>query len=184
MDDLTRIRKKIRKDKRFKSIKSIYKTNPLFQVTIDEYRDEIRTMFKIRIFRSLNTKSPNILNKLAEALVQDQSFRSRMTEILSQLVMAKKSLNDMAERFFDYASTEYARDLKAIGAAKERSSFVRDVLSEYFTYCENLDNLMMEIDIYVKDIDKAGYTAKNLIEVVDMLTYREGGIPQPSRKRR
>lgn len=179
MDDLERIRKKIRRDTRFKSIRTIYKTNTLFQITVDEYRKEIRDMFRIRQFRSLSVRSPQVLNKLAEAIVQDQSYRSRMTELLSQVHTARKTLIDMLSHFHDYALAEYGRDLKMLGAAKERSAFLNDVLSTYHSYCEDLDNLMLEIDTYIKDIDKAGYAAKNLVEVLHLMTLREGNLPTP-----
>ncbi|QZE59414.1 hypothetical protein MPK66_gp170 [Erwinia phage pEa_SNUABM_2] len=182
MDDLKRIRLKVKEDKRYKKLRDIYKTNDLFQMPLAEYQDEARKLFKMRKVRTLNvTGDPNALNKVAESIIQDQSYRSRMTEIMTHVHAASKLLNDMLERFQDYASVTYSKDLKAVGAAKERERCVRNIMAEYYRYADSLDQLKDELDLYIKDIDKCGFAYRALVDVMNLINQREYGLPN-SRK--
>ncbi|QZE57379.1 hypothetical protein MPK71_gp170 [Erwinia phage pEa_SNUABM_1] len=181
MDDLKRIRIKVKNDKRYKKLRDIYKTNAIFQQPLAELQDEARKLFKMRKVRTLNISDPSALNKLAESIIQDQSYRSRMTEILTNIHTASKLLNDMLERFQDYASVTYAKDLKAVGAAKERERCVRNIMAEYYRYADSLEQLKDEIDLYIKDIDKCGFAFKALVDTMNIINQREYGLPN-SRK--
>ncbi|WOL24408.1 hypothetical protein fHeYen902_062c [Yersinia phage fHe-Yen9-02] len=177
LDDISRLTKKVKSDERYKRIRKLYKTNPLFQLTVDEYRTECQQMFRMRKIRTLNIDHPNALNKLANSVIEDQAYRSRMTEIYVQTNSAIKALADMLERFQDYATVTYSRDLKALGAAKERERMVRNIMAEYYRYSDNLTLLKEEIDFYLKDIDKAGFAFKSLTEILALIERREYGLP-------
>ena len=181
MDDLKRIRLKVKNDKRYKKLRDIYKTNDIFQQPLAELQDEARKLFKMRKVRTLNISDPSALNKLAESIIQDQSYRSRMTEILTNIHTASKLLNDMLERFQDYASVTYAKDLKAVGAAKERERCVRNIMAEYYRYADQLELLKEELDLYIKDIDKCGFAYRALVDTMNIINQREYGLPN-SRK--
>lgn len=183
MNDSKRIRLKIKEDKRYKNVRKIFKTNNLFQLPLAELQQEVRDLFKMRKVRSLTlSASPKALNSLAESIVQDQSYRSRMTEILATVKNASKHLSDMLERFQDYAAVEYARDLKAVGAAKERERAVRNVMAEYYRYSDELTLLIDEIELYIKDIDKAGFAFKSMVDTLHILNQREFNLPNSPRK--
>ena len=181
MDDLKRIRVKVKADSRYKKLRDIYKTNAIFQMPLAEFQEEARKLFKMRKVRTLNVSDPNALNKIAESIIQDQSYRSRMTEIMTHIHTASKLLNDMLERFQDYASVTYAKDLKAVGAAKERERCVRNIMAEYYRYADNLEQLKDELDLYIKDIDKTGFAYRALVDTMNLITQREYGLPN-SRK--
>lgn len=182
MDDLTRLRKKIKDDKRYRAVRNLFKTQDIFQIPLDEYRQEVRDLFKMRKVRSLSVNSSKALDNLAESIVQDQSYRSRMVEILSHLSESCRTLEELLDRFQDYATTTYARDLKAVGAAKERSAAIRAVMEPYYKYSTDSRLLMEEIDLYVKDIDKAGYAFKSLVDTLGLINQREYGLPSSKRK--
>ena len=177
MDDLKRIRLKVKNDKRYKKLRDIYKTNDIFQQPLAELQDEARKLFKMRKVRTLNVSDPTALNKLAESIIQDQSYRSRMTEILTHIHTASKLLNDMLERFQDYATVTYAKDLKAVGAAKERERCIRNIMAEYYRYADSLELLKEELDLYIKDIDKCGFAFKALVDTMNIINQREYGLP-------
>ncbi|UAW53284.1 hypothetical protein pEaSNUABM30_00166 [Erwinia phage pEa_SNUABM_30] len=181
MDDLKRIRIKVKNDKRYKKLRDIYKTNDIFQQPLAELQEEARRLFKMRKVRTLNISDPQALNKVAESIIQDQSYRSRMTEIMTHIHTASKLLNDMLERFQDYASVTYAKDLKAVGAAKERERCVRNIMAEYYRYADQLELLKEELDLYIKDIDKCGFAYRALVDTMNIINQREYGLPN-SRK--
>ncbi len=177
MDDLFRLRRKIKEDKRYKAVRKLFKTSDLFQLPISEYRSEVRDLFKMLKFRSLTVNGNKALDKLAEAVVQNQSYRSRMTEIYAHLTESTRTLDRLLDRFMDYATVTYARDLKAVGAAKERSSAIRAVMETYYKYADEARLLTEEIDLYMKDIDKAGFAAKALVDTLALINQREYGLP-------
>ncbi len=181
MDDLKRIRLKVKEDKRYKHLRSIYKTNDLFQLPLAEYQDEARKLFKMRKIRTLNIRDTHALNKVAESIVEDQAYRSRMTEILTSILSASKLLNDLLERFQDYAAVTYAKDLKSVGAAKERERCIRNIMAEYYRYADQLELLISEIDLYIKDIDKSGFSYRALVDTLELINQREYGTAK-SRK--
>ncbi|AXG66885.1 hypothetical protein HOU08_gp159 [Dickeya phage vB_DsoM_JA29] len=177
MDDLSRIRLKVKDDKRYKKIRALFKTEDLFQLPLAQYSQEVDDLFAMRKVRSLSVSSPKALDKLAESVVQDQSYRSRMTEILAILSESYKTLTDLLSRFQDYVTVAYGNDLKAIGAAKERERAVKNIMADYYRYCDNLGSLIAKIDLYVKDIDKAGYAFKTLVDTLGLINQREYGLP-------
>lgn len=181
MDDVSRIRLKVKDDPRYKKIRKLFKHEDLFQLPLEEYSREVDDLFSMRKVRSINISSNDALNKLAESIVQDQSYRSRMTEILAIISNSHKTLEDLLGRFQDYVTVAYGNDLKALGAAKERERCVKNIMADYYRYCDNLGTLISKIDLYVKDIDKAGYAFKSLVDTLGIINQREYGIPN-SRK--
>jgi len=182
MDDLSRIRLKVKDDPRYKKIRKLFKHEDLFQLPLAEYSREVDDLFAMRKVRSINIGSQDALNKLAESIVQDQSYRSRMTEILAIISNSHKTLEDLLSRFQDYITVSYGNDLKAVGAAKERERAVKNIMAEYYRYCDNLSTLISKIDLYVKDIDKAGYAFKSLVDTLGIINQREYGLPNTNRK--
>ena len=184
MDDLKRIRLKIKDDKRYKAIRNLYKTQDIFQIPISEYREECRAMFKGRRIRGLSLRDDNAVYKVAESIVQDQSYRSRMSEIYSLLSESCRTMEELLSRFSDYATVTFARDLKALGTVNERTKAIKASLETYYQYSAEARLLMEEIDIYIKDIDKAGFAFKSLVDTLELISQREFSIPTPKSKKK
>ncbi len=172
-----RLRIKIRENKRYLGITNVFQTDERFSISVDKYTEEVRTMFKLRKFRSLDVNSPKFTRQFAEAIIQDQSYRSRMTEMLTQCHSAKRALDRLVDVFYDYAIVEYAADLKIFGTQKEREAFLNTMMKKFKKYTDDLDTFIVETDYYIKDIDKAGYSAKNIAEVYAIVFKKEGNIP-------
>ena len=134
-------------------------------------------MFKMRKFRQLNVDDPKFTRRFAESIIQDQSYRSRMTEMLTQCYASKRALDRLLDVFHDYAIVEFAKDLRVLGTQKERDALINTLLNRFQKYTSSLDAFIQEVDYYVKDIDKAGYTAKNIAEVYAIVFKKEGSIP-------
>ena len=184
LSNLDRVRRKIRSDPKYKAIKNVYATDARFQIPVDGYRDEVRTMFKMRTYRGLTVNSPNFFRKFGESVLQDQSYRSRMTEMLTECYGSKRALERLLAAFTDYISVEYAKDLKPIGTIKDRDAFIRMVLAKFQKYLDRLDDFIFETDALIKDIDKAGFAAKNVAEVFNIVFQREGKLPNFGEKRK
>ena len=177
ISDLERVKSKIKGCKRYKGMIDIMETDERFQIPVGGYTNEIRTMFKMRKFRSLNVNDPVFTRKFAESIIQDQSYRSRITEMLTQCYAAKRALDRLVSIFYDYAIVEFNKDLRILSTQKERDSLLKTLLNRFNKYVEELDTFIQEADYYVKDIDKAGYSAKNIAEVYAIVFKREGSVP-------
>ena len=180
LTDVERLRKKIKRDPKYQAIANVFQTDERFQIPVEGYVTEVRTMFKMRKFRSLDVNSPTFMRRFAEAIIQDQSYRSRMTEMLTQCFAAKRSLDRMLDIFGDYVLVEYSPELKMMSTAKERDAFIKGMTRRFEKYSAAIDGFLQEVEYYVKDIDKAGYSAKNIAEVYAIVFKKEGNIPSGS----
>ena len=177
ISDLERVKSKIKGCKRYKGMLDLYATDERFSLPVDSFVQEARTMFKMRKFRQLNVDDPKFTRRFAESIIQDQSYRSRMTEMLTQCYASKRALDRLLDVFHDYALVEFAKDLRVLGTQKERDALINTLLNRFQKYTSSLDAFIQEVDYYVKDIDKAGYTAKNIAEVYAIVFKKEGSIP-------
>lgn len=174
LDDLSRLRAKIKADSRYKKLKSVYTTNKAFDLPIDSFRADMQGLFKLRKFRDLDTRSPTFIQSLNEAYVQDLSYRSRMTETFATFNNARMYMDRLVDAFSDYVHSAYSNDLKIVGAAKERERFVATMLRPMLDYKAQLERACAEIELYVKDIDKAGFGATSMANAQVMLSKNGG----------
>ena len=63
-------------------------------------------------------------------------------------------------------------------------AFIRMVLAKFQKYLDRLDDFIFETDALIKDIDKAGFAAKNVAEVFNIVFQREGKLPNFGEKRK
>jgi len=52
----------------------VYATDARFQIPVDGYRDEVRTMFKMRTYRGLTVNNPNSINLTSDSVVEVYLF--------------------------------------------------------------------------------------------------------------
>lgn len=172
--DLLELKKKIKKDSRYKKLHKLLNDDDIeqYNIPVNEYLMNAKTLHGSRKFRRLDPNSPNILAELTAAAVEDQSFRSQMTEILVVCSQAIKSIRRLLESFSAYATMTYQRELKAlVGTVKEREAFIDAIFEDFHKYIIEVEALEDAIKLYIIDIDKAGYVMKNIAEV-QRLVYR------------
>lgn len=174
LDDLARLKSKIKADSRFKKLKNVYHTNKVFDLPIDSYRADMQGLFKLRKFRDLDTRSPTFIQDLNEAYALDLSYRSRMTETIAAFNDARMYMDRLVDAFTDYVYSAYANDLKIVGAAKERERFIATIMRPMLDYKAQLERACAEIDLYIKDIDKAGFGATSMANTQVMMTKNGG----------
>jgi hypothetical protein len=174
MADIDRIRSKIKADPRFKKIRSIVKTNRVFNFSVVDYQEEAARMFKMRRFRDLDTDSATFIRDLNKAYSQDLSYRSRMTEMYVACNSARGYLNRLLSAFYDYAIMEYYSDLKSVGTAEERKRFLSSILRTQQDLIQSYDMVCEELDFYMKDIDKCGFGATSMANTQVMLSKNGG----------
>lgn len=167
------LRSKLVKDKRYKKLKATFSTSDLFQIPFDEYKDELKTLHKLRTVHKLKVNHPNFGRNLSEAAIKDSANRHRYSEILVVAIEANTTLSKMLESFESYFLIRYAQDIKILRTKEERKSFIKAVMSKMHRYLDDTDELIRIIRILIEDIDKTGYTLKHLVDAYAIYAKRD-----------
>jgi hypothetical protein len=162
------------KDKRYKRLADTFESRRMFSLPFDEYRDEIQTLHKSRKLHKLKgVGDPNFGKHLIEAAIGDQSKRHRYVEILTIVKDANSSLYKMLDSFESYYLIKHADRLRAIRTKDERKQFIRSVLNKFHKYLTETEQLIDILNIYIEDIDKAGYLVTNLVRAYETISKRD-----------
>lgn len=171
--DLLRIKRRIQKDKRVRRLETAFDRLPEYNIPIKDTYEEIERIHMTRKTRHLDKSSGTFVQDVTEGMLDDQSNRSRLTEILMSCVHALKNLSSSLDTLEGYLMVEYADELSAIRTKGERSDFIEHhVLSKYHKYVDRVSRIKEAAELVMIDIDKAGYMYKNLIESVKLAAGR------------
>ena len=103
-------------------------------------------------------------------MLQDQAYRSRCTEILASCISIDGGFQETLVNLRDYLLLEYgARISRGRTTKDERRQFMENVLRPFFRYLHRVDQLKSHAKYLIDDIDKAGYTYRNLVESIKLL---------------
>lgn len=164
------LKNRLREDKRLIKIKKAFGTLPEYKLDSVELRQEIESMMLTRKVRSLSG-SKKMSTALIEAMLQDQSYRSRATEILMGCVRTDKNLSRVLDSLEDYMLVEYSDLLSSsFRTIKERKAFVEYVLRKYYEFLDKVDEVRQVAELLIVDVDKAGYMYKNMIEALNLVS--------------
>lgn len=172
-EELKRVRKVIRRDAQFK------KVNKFFERLSDEISvvglyEEIQRLHKMRSSRSLERTNKGFLDKIVEANLQDQSYRSRLAEIQMDCVRSVSKYQPVVEDLVLYLHAEYLETLKGFFSSKaDRLEFLQSMCKEHAKFLRNIESVEEAAKIVIQDIDKAGYMYKNLIDAVKIVHERK-----------
>jgi hypothetical protein len=92
------------------------------------------------------------------------------------LVNIQSDFRSGVDNLHDFLIIENSQRLKIFGTIKERDRFMQAVLRNFYEYLREIETLLLEIDYMVTDIDKAGYAAKNMVDLYSVIFKNEGRI--------
>lgn len=172
--ELDEARRALMKDKRYKRLLDTFESRRMFSLPFDDYRDECQTLHKSRKLHKLKgVGDPNFGKNLIEAAITDQAKRHRYAEILTIVKDANSSLFRLLESFESYYLIKHGDKLRAIRTKDERKQFIRAVLSKFHKYLAETEQLIDILNIYIEDIDKAGYLVSNLVRAYETISKRD-----------
>ncbi len=172
---LSRVKKKIKKDKRFKEMKANLES-PRFQISFDVWTKELKFNHLQRKVAKIKMTDPNFGKKLMKAAQREVSTRSRCVEMKVLCTEIERTMKGTLSYFGDYILLTYALDLKVFGTVKERQMFVEGLLRPFKEYLDKVISLNSVIALYIEDIDKAGYALKNMTDIYITIFKNEGRI--------
>ena len=174
---LNALRRIISSDKRFVSFKDLVDCDNRFSLPIDEWRTEANLLHGQRQVKKLSHKDPQFARKLIAAVTTEVGARSRLCEMLSRSITVNKLYKDYIEALKDHMSITYSQQLaSALKTAKEREQFVNKILSRYSRQRLEIECFVDELNIYIQDIDKAGYGVKAMADVFIAVFRAEGRV--------
>lgn len=172
MERLSRI---IKKDERFERLKAAFIKLPQYSLPFGEYKDELKLMHSQRTLGKMDARSPKFVRSISDAATTDHAFRSRITEILVECASVNNSLSKTLQAFERYALYQYASDLKGLSTKDERKAFIEGLLSKFYSYLADVEEMVQICRYYIDNIDKGGYVVRELVEAHKILSKFDPG---------
>lgn len=166
-EDLQHIRRLVKGDDKYKRFKHSVEKNPNLKLPFGDLHEEIDRIHRTRSLRSLQRTDKQFTANVLDAKLEDQRYRSRLTEILASTIPITGTFTETLTNLRDYLLLEYG---KRIGGTKnERQQFMENVLRPFFRHIHRVEQLKDHCRFIIDDIDKAGYTFNNTIELIKLL---------------
>lgn len=172
-EEMKALRRTIKKDKKYLRFREMFEGNPAFSIDFESYHEELQRLHTTRHTRQLRRKSKGFTESVVDAMLQDQATRSRCVEMLGECIKISSSMEDTLVNLRDYLLSEFSQQLKRVGTQTERKSFVESVMMPFYEYISDVQTLEKSARLVVDDIDKAGYTYRNLVEAIKILSRPE-----------
>ena len=173
--EVKRIKRKIKKDDRFKALKENLDSER-FNIPFDTWRKELKFNHSQRTLTKLKTSDPKFGKKVIKSTQREMSTRSRCVEMKVMCTQIERSMKSALDYFEDYLLLEYSVELKHFGTVKERQKFVQGLLRPFQEYLDKVISMNAEIQVYIDDIDKAGYGLKAMVDVFVTIFKTEGRV--------
>lgn len=173
-EELKAIRRILKKNPRYTQFLENFRGNPAYNINFEEYHEELQRLHTTRLTRELKRKKTRSFpEKVLDAMLQDQSTRSRCAEILGQCTKISNAMERTLSKLRDYLCSEYGETLKRVGAQAERKAFVEAIMRDFYDFYDEVKTLEKSASIVIEDIDKANYMFKNLVEIIKVLSRPE-----------
>ena len=170
---LDALRRTVKRDAKYRRFRDTFEGNPNYSIDFQKLHDELERMHMTRSVRTLRRKKVGFVDDLLDAMLQDQAVRSRTTEILGICVNIDGAMRETLDNLNDYLMVQYSESLKISSTQTERKAFIGTCLRQFYRYLDQIQQLREHCKLIVDDIDKAGYTYRNLVETVKILSKPE-----------
>jgi hypothetical protein len=167
---------KIRLDSKYKKFKQILQAAQE-KVTFQPDREEALALHAGLLVRTLYGKKQFSSKSILESLSQVQANRSRLVELRVRSSVHISYVKESSKALKRYVYTQYAEDLKVSYKTKDQREALlmrlTDVAEEFLAEGENHIELL---DTFIKDLDQAGFTLRDMVKVLEMLVGKEGKL--------
>jgi hypothetical protein len=141
--------------------------------------DEVATLHtsrKTRILRRNHVLNRG-RNKLLDALLQNQAYRSRIAEIRGKAYRVSMTIEEHMDAINEYLLATYPKTLKkhfsTVGA---RQAFINSLLEIGKRRLKELNTVDGYCEMIINDIDQTGWALKHVIDVLNNLAGKHSEI--------
>lgn len=167
--------KTIREDKEYKKFKTIW-TRIQKDLDIETAIEECKILHNARLSTKIkDNKGQFSPQQLFDANAIDLSSRSRMSFIAANLQLRLSKLDSALDAVQNYILNTYSKEIgvKTIDGQKK---FIRRVLKQYIQLYEQGKAALTFIEVLIKDIDQTGYSMRNMVDCVKLLSETKGKV--------
>lgn len=136
---------------------------------LEKIVDEAKVLHANRTSRKLY-KIAMDADSMGIAVLMDMSVRARMSEMLAAVYVQKFALETAFEKCVSHITVVHADLIKELATnATDRKHVINKVLAPIVSKIAALTSAMEVLDIFMKDLDKAGYsmtTAKDNLRMI------------------
>lgn len=112
---------------------------------------------------------------LYQADMQDLSNRARLVELKTGILRMIGVINAAVKSVKTHVSTKYQSELKEYGSTiTERNRIVDRVVSDAIQASADMASVVDILDVYIKDLDQAGYGLRRAIDALELAHGRRG----------
>ena len=147
-------------------VKTISKRIDTSKITI-----EVRMMHSERSSRPLKGTRPTN-EKLYEAVAKDLAVRSRLTELKATLAVEIDLLEMTLEATNGHLRTKYVEYFDSYKNVEEKKMLGKKILLRGHELAQSLQSAQSHIDMIIKDIDQAGFSMRNMVDLFKILHER------------
>lgn len=143
-----------------------------FNVNTVEFIRELEGLHTTRLTRRLvvTDVTQRFQGRFMRAVLQNQANRSRTVEIKMRCFRTQAKLKRHLDDLTKYLMARYAEQLRrAAGTKSERENIIKSVYSNAENIQEELNTTMAIADMVIDDLDKTGWTVKNIIDMATLL---------------
>jgi hypothetical protein len=136
---------------------------------VDAAFSEIETLHAGRKTRALNGKTFSA-KRVISASLQDQSYRSRLIELLLTTTRQRNMLEAAYKATLEHALIKYRRQIEkatAIRTQADRTMYIKSLIGPGIPdRVAQLASLVETINYVVQDIDQAGWSLKRVLDAL------------------
>lgn len=111
-----------------------------------------------------------------EASLQDLAARSRMVEIRVQLSRRLALLEALISSISKHIYSNYLVIEPSLKTEAQKNNFISDFLAVYKEYVKKGTPIVEMADAFIKDIDQAGFSLRNMMDCLKLLSETKGKI--------
>lgn len=164
------------KDKRYLRLKTAFSTLSILQVDTESLLTEVENLNNMRQVRKLNNTSPDFVDRVIKAAISDQSIRSRLTEILTEVIRIRRTVESALDSFVAYGLNKYKDTLGTLRTKGDKETAIKGFLSRYYKYLDDVVTLQQVITVVVEDLDKSHWTLKTVVEALKLIHVPERSL--------
>lgn len=155
----------VREDENYQKYRSILKTVKT-GANLIQIKQEAKTLHSTRGSREL-FKLRMGADRLIAAEMQDSSNRSRMIELKALLMNEQELLESAISLCKKHLKATYSEELSKVATTVGgRAGAVDTIFAKGSEYLSQINVVLAVLDMYVKDIDAAGYKHTNVRELL------------------
>lgn len=173
---LSSLVKSIQADARFRRLVNLFEESPLYKIPFKQLHEEIESLHRTRPVRILNRDDPRFIEKIVDASIRDQSYRSRLTEISVQCYRSASSLQDALDAMRSHILFTFSSQMKVIRTKDERLQVIDLAMAPLLKHVRQCDRLKTTAEMVIGDIDKAAWSLKLLVSSYELHSRPEQRI--------